>query len=697
MRVLIIDNYDSFTGNLCQLVGQVTGCLPDLVRNDSVTLADILSLSPDAIVISPGPGRPDRRVDFGVCADVIRHSSIPILGVCLGFQGIAEIFGSRIERAEYPLHGIGSAVSHDNSELFADIPSPLHAVRYHSLQVVIRNLSELEPIAYAEDGTLMGLRHRSRPIWGVQFHPESIGSEYGTTLMKNFLALAALHAKAPTSEVALSALDATSSCSATCLTPALDIAFEKLGTWLDPEDCFLASYATEDDAFWLDSSLVVAGLSRFSFMGKASVRRPSRLRYDAQDRRITLTGNDGSNTHHSTTLFDFLQGELDTNHGDASLPFDFVGGWVGCVGYEVKADLGEPVKHHATTPDGLFIFVDEFLAFDHASREIYVVCIGSANDNEPAQHRVSAKVKALREMDLLGAGADAGLDKGLDCSREVFYGLSKAAYMEKVEACKECIRDGESYEICQTMNATMQTDCDPLALHLRLRRSSPAPYAGYFRVGDVAVVCASPERFLKIDRSGIVESKPIKGTAARHSAPDIDRLERDRLRHSAKNQAENLMIVDLLRHDLSWVCEPGSVHVPALMDIESYQTVHQMVSTIRGQLRADAGVVDCLRHAFPGGSMTGAPKARTMDLLNDLEGEARGIYSGTFGYFSINGCADLNIVIRTAVFSEGRVHVGMGGAVTLLSDAEEEYAEAILKGDVVLNALRAVHASISED
>ncbi|MDE0839215.1 MAG: aminodeoxychorismate synthase component I, partial [Kiritimatiellae bacterium] len=391
---------------------------------------------------------------------------------------------------------------------------------------------------------------------------------------------------------------------------------------------------------------------------------------------------------------DFLQRELDVNHGDTSLPFDFVGGWVGCVGYEVKADLGEAVKHHATTPDGLFIFVDEFLAFDHASREIYVVCVGSPNDAESLHQRASTKAKALRETDMLVGETGLALGGRLHCSSEVRYNLSKSAYMEKVEACKASIRDGESYEICQTMNATMQTDCDPLALHLRLRRSSPAPYAGYFCVGDITVVCASPERFLKIDRSGMVESKPIKGTAARSSAPDIDRQERDRLRHSAKNQAENLMIVDLLRHDLSWVCEPGSVHVPALMDIESYQTVHQMVSTIRGQLRADVGVVDCLRHAFPGGSMTGAPKARTMDLLNELEGEARGIYSGTFGYFSINGCADLNIVIRTAVFSDGRVQVGMGGAVTLLSDAKEEYAEAILKGDVVLNALRAAQHAI---
>ena len=697
MRVLIIDNYDSFTGNLCQLVGQVTGCLPDVVRNDALTLADILRLSPDAIVISPGPGRPDRRADFGVCADVIRHSNIPILGVCLGFQGIAEVFGSRIDRAEYPLHGIGSAVSHDASDLFADIPSPLHAVRYHSLQVVIQNPSELEPTAYAEDGTLMGLRHRSRAIWGVQFHPESIGSDHGATLMKNFFALAALRTHAPAGEMGVSALDLTQGRAETRRTPTLDVAFEKLGTWLDPEDCFLACYATAGDTFWLDSSLVVAGLSRFSFMGNASVRRPSRMRYDAQDRRITITGSDASKTHHSTTLFDFLQLELDANYGDVSLPFDFVGGWVGCIGYEVKADLGEPVKHHATTPDGVFIFVDEFLAFDHASREIYVVCTGASNDAESVHQRVAAKAKALRETDIFGADTGDALDDRLHCSHEVSYGLSKAAYMEKVEACKETIRDGESYEICQTMNATIQTDCDPLALHLRLRRSSPAPYAGFFRVGDVAVVCASPERFLKLDRNGVVESKPIKGTAARHSAPDIDRQERDRLRHSAKNQAENLMIVDLLRHDLSWVCEPGSVHVPALMDIESYQTVHQMVSTIRGQLRADAGVVDCLRHAFPGGSMTGAPKARTMELLNDLEGEARGIYSGTFGYFSINGCADLNIVIRTAVFSEGRVQVGMGGAVTLLSDAEDEYAEAILKGDVVLNALRALQQTISEE
>ncbi|MDA1045183.1 MAG: chorismate-binding protein, partial [Verrucomicrobia bacterium] len=161
------------------------------------------------------------------------------------------------------------------------------------------------------------------------------------------------------------------------------------------------------------------------------------------------------------------------------------------------------------------------------------------------------------------------------------------------------------------------------------------------------------------------------------------------LRLCAKNRAENLMIVDLLRHEFGFLCETGSVHVPKLMDIETYHTVHQMVSTIRGRLNAHVSVMDCLRQSFPAGSMTGSPKQRTMELLNTLETQARGVYSGALGFFSLNGCSDLNVVIRTAVFSGKHLRVGMGGAVTLLSDAHEEYEEAMLKGRVVLQALDA--------
>ncbi|GAA3061594.1 hypothetical protein GCM10020254_01790 [Streptomyces goshikiensis] len=261
-------------------------------------------------------------------------------------------------------------------------------------------------------------------------------------------------------------------------------------------------------------------------------------------------------------------------------------------------------------------------------------------------------------------------------------------YRARIDEIQRNLRSGESYEVCLTTSAWLPAEGEGYDYYRALRRSNPAPYAAYLRLGDLEIASSSPERFLSIDRSGVVETKPIKGTVPRSADPVEDEALRASLAASPKTRAENLMIVDLLRNDLGRVCEVGTVHVPRLMVTESYTTVHQLVSTIRGKIRTGTDAVDVVRACFPGGSMTGAPKLRTMEIIDELENEARGVYSGSIGLLSTNGTADLNIVIRTAVKVGDQWRVGAGGAIILDSDADEEFDEMVLKASAPLRAIR---------
>lgn len=261
--------------------------------------------------------------------------------------------------------------------------------------------------------------------------------------------------------------------------------------------------------------------------------------------------------------------------------------------------------------------------------------------------------------------------------------------MEDVKASINHLLDGESYEICLTNQLNAELDVDSLDLYRRLRRVNPAPFAAYLRFGDLAVLSSSPERFLRIGRDGEAEARPIKGTSRRGATLAEDAQLAATLAADEKNRAENLMIVDLLRNDLGAVCEVGSVEVPEMMAVESYETVHQLVSSVRGRLRPDAGALDAVRSCFPPGSMTGAPKLRTTAILDQLEGAARGPYSGAIGWFGLGGAADLAVAIRTIILVGGRATIGAGGAVVLQSDPEREYEEMLLKAAAALRAVDA--------
>ncbi len=472
----------------------------------------------------------------------------------------------------------------------------------------------------------------------------------------------------------------------------------------DPESAFVHLYGQSANAFWLDSS-AAGERGRFSFIGDSDGPLAAVVTYDVEAAQVRVRRG-GEVATHDESIFDYLDRELrGLRRLSTELPFDFDCGFAGYLGYELKADCGGNAAHRADAPDAAFVFADRLIAFDHEERHTYLLAFVPS---PPELHQISGladgEFDAVREgerwieqtaarLGSLPPLAEADVDAA---HADLSLRRSPQRYREDVAACKRYLTAGDSYEICLTNKVVADVAPDPLQLYRALRRANPAPFAAYLRFGDLAVLSSSPERFIAVDRDGWAEARPIKGTSRRSADPAEDDRLAASLAADEKSRAENVTIVDLLRNDLGRVCKIGSVEVPELMRVETYETVHQLVSSVRGRIRDGAGPADCARACFPPGSMTGAPKLRTMEIIDELEGEARGVYSGAVGYFGLGGGCDLSVAIRTIVLDGGAATIGAGGAIVVDSDPDDELAEMLLKARAPIAAL-GPGASISFD
>ena len=697
MKTLLIDNYDSFSYNLYQYLAELNGIPPLVVRNDEATWEALREIEFDNIVISPGPGHPSVDRDFGVCRRAILEAVVPVLGVCLGHQGICVAFGGEVCESERPVHGRASSVHHNGRDLFRGLPSPFLAVRYHSLEVA-RLPDVLERLAWTGDGVLMAVRHRERPVWGVQFHPESIGTGYGRRLLRNFRDLTAERSGVRPAVPARFGGAWQRASDAAAVRPPADTGVvgsvpAAEGTWtlhfrtvavaVDAETVFTALFVGAPAAFWLDGEFR-RGEPRYSYMGDGSGPNAERVGYDVRGRTVTAEC-DGRTTTFQESIFEYLSRRLrERRTVGPGAPVPFQGGFVGYLGYELKADCGARDAHRATTPDAAFLFADRIVAFDHATGIVHLLCLDRVDRTARAERwldECAARLAVLAPRQHAPVQVPAGR-----LPRTPRH--SDSQYLELISASRREIRRGQSYEICLTNQFDYPVQIDPLPTWLALRRHNPAPHGALFVLPGVAVLSSSPERFLSVDAHGAVCAQPIKGTRRRGADAVADARLRAELAASEKDRAENLMIVDLLRNDLGRVCMIGSVEVDGLFTVESFATVHQLVSTIRGQLVPSCDAVQAVRAAFPPGSMTGAPKLRTMEIIDGFEGGARGPYSGALGWFSVDGAADLAVVIRSVVVAGGHATVGAGGAVVELSSPAAELDEMLLKAAVTEPALR---------
>lgn len=450
----------------------------------------------------------------------------------------------------------------------------------------------------------------------------------------------------------------------------------------------LEAFADQPGLLLLDSALVRGSLGRYSFLGA-----------DPFERVVVQRAQFGA------PYLEELRGKLSQFSAEPipGLP-PFQGGAAGLLSYEFGTTFERIARARMDEfglPDLAVGFYDWVLAWDHVARRAWIVSHGfPSRTNSDRFARAAARLQFVKSRLQARPGErsiQSGFKSALPIERlapqhpltqapELTSDFSRTGYMQGVARIIEYIHAGDVFQANLSQRLLVPQKIDSVTLARRLQRENPAPLAGYLAFDDWTVVSASPERFVSL-RGGEVETRPIKGTRQRRTLPEADLFTRDELRESTKDRAENVMIVDLLRNDLSRVCRPGSLRVPQLCTVETFETVQHLVSEVRGLLEPDKDAWDVLRAAFPGGSITGAPKVRAMQIIAEQEPTVRGPYCGSLFYVGFDSNADSNILIRTFVCRRGWIQCGVGGGIVADSDPESEYEETLHKAAGMLRAL----------
>lgn len=427
--------------------------------------------------------------------------------------------------------------------------------------------------------------------------------------------------------------------------------------------------------FFLDSACDHKKLGRYSFLGCDPF-----LVFRSKGDAVTLEWVDGKTEQIRSNPFTVLKQLLkkyDMPPGNYELPF--VGGAVGYFSYDLKnfiEDLPDRALDDLRIPDCILGFYDNIIAFDNLERRCYAV------SNESADSKRRSKDFAARLSD----GRTRDEDPGSAHPPKLRSNFSKPSYIRAVEKAKSYIKKGDIYQVNLSQRFEASVDIRPAELYRRLRAASPAPFSSYLDFKDVAIVSSSPERFL-LKRGNYIETRPIKGTRPRGEDLFSDMAMEKELLTSRKDAAEHIMIVDLERNDLGRICEYGSVRPTESSVLEKYANVFHLVSTVSGKLKKGVDCVDCIGATFPGGSITGAPKIRSMEIIEELEPVKRSIYTGAIGYISFNGNMDTSIVIRTFLVKDKKAYFQVGGGIVADSDPEKEYEETLHKARGLMQAL----------
>ncbi len=429
--------------------------------------------------------------------------------------------------------------------------------------------------------------------------------------------------------------------------------------------------------FILDSGMNEGGLGRYSFVGADPF-----LTFTSKGEVCRVKDKNKTERVKKGDPFELL-GKLLKQYplqDDTDMPF--TGGAVGYLGYDMCHFI-ENIPRRAVDdvqiPDCFFGFYDGIYMVDHQRGVVEMVALGIDGDEKEKIAAMEAHLLTAEKVSL------APFCNSKPVSFQA--NMSKETYLAAIGRIKEYIRSGDIYQVNFTQRFSCEFKGDAISFYAALRAINPAPFSAYIDTGQCIVVSSSPERFIKVEK-GKMETRPIKGTISRGETPEEDAANRQALLESEKDRAELLMIVDLERNDFSRVAKTLSVKVPDLFRVETYATVHHLVATVTADLRPECDLMDCIRATFPGGSITGAPKIRAMEIIDELEPTQRNVYTGAIGYLGFNGNMDLNIVIRTVVIKDGQAYFQAGGGIVWNSDPEKEYEESLVKAKALMEALQ---------
>ncbi|MDR3540053.1 MAG: aminodeoxychorismate synthase component I [Desulfosporosinus sp.] len=669
--IFLLDNYDSFTYNLYQYFGELG---EDIIvkRQDACTIKDIEEMHPDLIVISPGPCTPS---ESPLSLAVIEHfmGRIPILGVCLGHQAIGQFFGGKVVRAKRPIHGKTVPVHHDQQGVFSDLVNPLEVTRYHSLILERSTLPEVLMItAEATDGEIMGIRHKTLPIEGIQFHPEAILTQSGHQLLKNALYNAKMwHRRNSPSQWVIKPLSVS--------TP--------------PYHLFQA-FKEEPSPFFLDSGNDYKELGGYSYFGSSPF-----LEATAYSSQLELFWPNRLHREiislEKSECFDFLD-DAHSKYLVHHSPFPFSGGAVGFLSYDLKNEiesLPNSAENDLKLPLWRFAWYDGIVIYDHLQRKYWITACGIDENGTCHSELAHARIERLEQLlysfvpEQLSEREDLD-DLTTQPHSAINPSVSHEQYLADLKRVIDYIYAGDIYQANLTQRFSMAWEGDAWQLYSQLHRQNPSPFAAFLPYADFQVLCSSPERFIQIMPDGKIETRPIKGTRPRGDSPSEDQVQAAELQNSPKDRAELTMIIDLERNDLGRICEFGTVKVRDLIALEKYPTVWHLASTITGQLLKGLKPSDIIQAVFPGGSITGAPKIRAMEIIEEMEPYKRGLYTGSIGYMGFDGAWDLNIVIRTIFLKDGQAFINVGGGIVADSIPESEYYETLDKAKALFRVLK---------